>query len=448
MLEVWYHNCHGNDGRCCWTAFQDKAGDCCPLVFSMKTMVSNLYKSGAAPPDDFVKREDELLKKFLMRVSPQKWWMGAVCLLMVISLLSIPMTVAVPNNTAEADTKEGLNLKMVSAYVFDRGSVAFRDEDAPYMTQMNFSFALIEDGRVSGSHWRSMDAFKEYIRRHPHILPFVAVGGWGADGFSQAAATERGRSAFVESAVSLMEEHGFLGIDIDWEYPGSSVAGIESRKDDPENLLLLLQALRTSLDNLTAKDGAKRYISIAVGGSKQYADKLDCAAIGRLVDQVIVMTYDMRGFEKVTGHHTGLYPQQGGKDVVSADAAMKAFADAGIPREKLMMGAAFYGRAWRSVKSKDDNGLGQKAGTSGNKTYGFGAIEAMVTDGSYTRFWDEQAMAPYLFNGKTFISYEDVESIALKGAYARDNGLMGVMFWEYGLDATGSLVKALYESMN
>ncbi len=428
--------------------FASDSGESRSPCFLLKPMVSLLHKSGATPPDDKVKREDELLKKFLGDLFPRKWWMGTVCLLMVISLLSIPMTAAVPGNTAEADTEEGLGSKVVSAYVYDRGGLAFRDEDARYMTQMNYSFALIEDGKVSGSHWRSISAFKKYIKRHPHILPVMAVGGWGADGFSQAAATESGRAAFVESAVALMEEHGFLGIDIDWEYPGSSVAGIESREDDPENLLLLLEALRTALDELTAQDDAKRLISIAVGGSRQYADKLECAALGRTVDQVNVMTYDLRGFEKVTGHHTCLYPQQGDKAAVSADKAMEAFADAGIPREKLMMGAAFYGRAWRSVKSGEQNGLGQPAGTSGNKTYGFGAIEAMISDGSYTRYWDDTAMAPYLFDGSTFISFEDTESIAAKGAYAKDNGLMGVMFWEYGQDDTGTLVKALYEAMN
>jgi chitinase len=57
-------------------------------------------------------------------------------------------------------------------------------------------------------------------------------------------------------------------------------------------------------------------------------------------------------------------------------------------------------------------------------------------------------MAPYLFNGKTFISYEDEESVTAKGTYAKDNGLMGVMFWEYGQDTTGTLVKALYTAMN
>jgi len=388
------------------------------------------------------------LKKFPGELSPQKVWMGAICLLMMLCLVFMPMAVTVPVNTAQADTKEGLGSLLVSAYVYDRSGLSFRDEDAKYMAQINYSFAFIEDGKVTGSHWRSIDAFKEYILRHPHILPVMAVGGWGADGYSQAASTQSGRAVFVGSAVALMQEHGFLGIDIDWEYPDSSVAGIRSSKDDPDNLLLLLNALRTALNDLTAQDGMKRYISIAMGGSKQYADKLDCAAIGQLVDQVNVMTYDLRGFEKVTGHHTGLYPQQGETIAVSAATAMEAFSQSGFPKDKLMMGAAFYGRAWRSVKSTENNGLGQKAGTSGNKSYGYDAIQKLIADGSYTRYWDEQVMAPYLFNGKTFISYEDVESITAKGAYAKDNGLMGIMFWEYGQDTTGTLVKALYDSMN
>jgi chitinase len=374
--------------------------------------------------------------------------MGAVCLLMALSLATMPVTASMPASTAEADTNEEVTTMGVSAYVYDRADLSFRDEDASFMTQMNYSFALIKDGKVSGSHWQSIDAFQEYIRRHPNILPFMAVGGWGADGFSQASSSVSSRADFVESAVNLMQMYGFLGIDIDWEYPGSSVAGIKSRKDDPENLLLLLKALREALDNLTAQDGVKRYISIAVGGSKQYADKLDCEAIGQIIDQVNVMTYDLRGFEKVTGHHTGLYPQEGDEADISASTAMQAFHQAGFPKEKLMIGAAFYGRAWRSVKSGKNNGLGQKAGTSGNKSYGFDAIQTMISDGSYTRYWDDKAMAPYLFNGITFISYEDEESVTAKGTYAKDNGLMGVMFWEYGQDTTGTLVKALYTSMN
>lgn len=73
------------------------------------------------------------------------------------------------------------------------------------------------------------------------------MGGWGADGFSQAARTEEGRALFAVSAVSLVETYGLDGIDIDWEYPGTSLAGIGSHVNDKENYTLVLKALRESL---------------------------------------------------------------------------------------------------------------------------------------------------------------------------------------------------------
>ena len=75
-------------------------------------------------------------------------------------------------------------------------------------------------------------------------LEVLAIGGWGADGFSQAASTADGRARFVDSTLVLMERYGFLGVDIDWEYPGSSAAGIASSANDRKNFTLLLQALR------------------------------------------------------------------------------------------------------------------------------------------------------------------------------------------------------------
>ncbi len=377
-------------------------------------------------------------------------WMGAICLFMTLQLIAMPlMPVATDTFSAQAETKKGsMASPVVAAYVYDKGNLKLRDADAAYITQMNYSFALIKDGKVSGDHWQSIGTFKSYIKKHPNILPVLSVGGWGADGFSQAAASSKGRAVFVSSAVSLMEAHGFLGIDIDWEYPGFSTAGIKSSKNDPENFLLLLKEMRAALNEKTNQDGKKRYLSIAVGGSKEYADKLDCPALGAILDQVNVMTYDLRGFEKITGHHTSLYPQNGDKSKISAATAVEAYAKAGIPKGKLVMGAAFYGRAWRNVNSKGNNGLGKTAGTSGNKSYGYSSILNFIKSGEYTRYWDDYAMAPYLFNGSTFISYEDTESIAAKGKYAMEVGLMGVMFWEYSQDSTGALVKALSTAMN
>ena len=104
--------------------------------------------------------------------------------------------------------------------------------------------------------------------------------------FSQAASTADGRARFVDSTLVLMERYGFLGVDIDWEYPGSSAAGIASSANDRKNFTLLLQALREGLDSLTAQDGKPRMLAVAMGGDPWHIRNLDVKAIGALCDQV------------------------------------------------------------------------------------------------------------------------------------------------------------------
>ena len=311
-----------------------------------------------------------------------------------------------------------------AAYVYDKAGLTFSDADAQNLDQLNFSFALFQNGRLSGSHWQSIGAFQAYIAKYPHIFPVLAIGGWGADGFSQAAATAEGRAQFASDAVALMRKHGFRGLDIDWEYPGSSVAGIRSSSSDTKNFTLLLQELRGALDALTAEDGQERRLCIAVGADASLVSKIEAKAVGALVDQVNVMTYDLHGSSP--SHHTALY---GGSS--SADAAVQAYRAAGIPKSKIMLGAAFYGHRWNANKHV------------GTLTYD--RIRGMLT--AQNSFWDETAQAPYLIDGSSYISYDNARSIASKGAYVTQNGLMGMMCWEYGGDTSGALLSAMRTSM-
>ena len=55
--------------------------------------------------------------------------------------------------------------------------------------------------------------------------------------------------------------------------------------------------------------------------------------------------------------------------------------------------------------------------------------EEYINKNGFRRYWDETACAPYLYNGDTFITYDDEESIKkkceliLRGGYRRNNGL-------------------------
>lgn len=70
----------------------------------------------------------------------------------------------------------------------------------------------------------------------PSLKVIVAIGGWGAEGFSDAALTPTSRYNFARQVNQMINEYALDGIDIDWEYPGSSASGITSRPQDRETL--------------------------------------------------------------------------------------------------------------------------------------------------------------------------------------------------------------------
>ncbi|NLV57350.1 MAG: glycoside hydrolase family 18 protein [Clostridiales bacterium] len=343
------------------------------------------------------------------------------------------------------DEKQPVKKFITSAYVYDHAGLTFSQRDAGHLDQMNYSFALIKDGKVSGAHWKSIKQFHAFIKANPHILPVLSVGGWGADGFSQAAFTQEGRRLFVDSSLELMEQYGFLGIDIDWEYPGSSAAGIASKPADKENFTLLLSDLRAGLNELTRKDGKERKLCIAVGGTVSATELIENLQVSELVDQINLMTYDMQASNLAT-HHTNLYPSGDVYDA-SVDTAVEAYVEAGIPREKIMIGCAFYGRVF-SLKGTKGKGLYQPSRSPASNAYNYGKLQAVMAQGEYERHYDEEAQAPYLVKAGTFISYDDPDSIKAKAAYVREHELMGLMSWEYGGDPSGDLLSAMYEGLN
>lgn len=325
---------------------------------------------------------------------------------------------------------------MLSAvYVYDGSSTTYRDGDAGNIDQMFYSFALFREGRLSVSHWKNFAAFQKYVKEHPQIMPILSVGGWGADGFSEAAATAEGRAVFVNDVLGLMLEKGFPGVDIDWEYPGSSAAGIQSSPHDRQNYTLLLKALRDGLDILALKDGISRRLCIAISGSPHLIPYLECDKIGAIVDQVNLMTYDLQQAD-VASHHSALYASHAG--ALSADACVRAYKTAGIPADKIMLGAAFYGHRWTTKHAAP---LYQPA--KKKDTLSYAAIAKLIRKTPEALHYDEEAQAPYFSNGKVFISFDDERSIAQKRTYAEENGLMGLFAWQYGSESTGTLVSAM-----
>ena len=336
---------------------------------------------------------------------------------------------------APMDTRKGRTVM----YIMDSHDLKLRDEDAHALDQMNYSFALIRDGKADGSHWRELKKVQAFLKRNPHVDGVLSIGGWGADGFSDACLTEEGRITLANSLLRLMDDCGFVGIDVDWEYPGVPGTGIVSREEDVENWYALLALLRDGLDHREALHGREYHLSVALGAGDNQLAVLDPARLGKLIDQAVVMAYDMAGFDRITGHHSGLYPDE--DRPMSGARAVKTLVNGGLPAEKILLGMPAYGRVWRQVAGGGD-GLGQRANTSGNKTISFDELLRLEEQG-YTRYFDDQAKVPWWFDGSSFVSGDDDRSIAYKGKWVVENGLQGIAVWQYTQDAEGAMMTML-----
>ncbi len=322
-------------------------------------------------------------------------------------------------------------------YVSTRHLKDITEEDVGYLDVINIAFGRLRKGRVEWNHPECKSILAQIRAQNPELKILLSVGGWGAGGFSEAAMTKERRERLTASAIELLREYDFDGIDIDWEYPCFRVAGIDGSEQDKENYTLLLECLRAALDKAEEKS---YMLTIAAGGDEYFTICTEMHKVQKYVDYVMLMTYDLKGgFLTYTGHHTSLYSNKRDLYPASADKAVECFLRAGVPKEKLVIGAAFYSRMWHNVPDID-HGLHQMAGTTGG--YGpsyHSLLRDFINKNGFIRYWDDEAKAPYLYNGKTFISYDDEVSLKEKAGYVRENGLYGIMYWEYSNDETHTL---------
>lgn len=319
-------------------------------------------------------------------------------------------------------------------YVMDKEADSLRVVDIMRITHLNVAFAHVKDAIVTVDHLKNLNRLAIYKTINPDLKIILSIGGWSADGFSQAAMTKEGRVSFAKTSMDIVNKWGFDGLDIDWEYPCSDQAGIAYGPYDKENYTYLLQELREALDAQGKIDGKQYLLTSAVGGEQYFIDGTEMDKVAKILDFVNLMTYDLRGgFTNICGHHANLGPQTGDPDGPSSMRTVEIYHKAGVPYNKMVLGAAFYGRMWSDVSSTANNGLGQPAGTNGVGGGGYEMIKyTMIGKDGYERFYDEQAKAPYLFNGKNFVSYEDEEAVVAKCDYVQEKGLAGMMYWSYG----------------
>ena len=307
--------------------------------------------------------------------------------------------------------------KVVVAYVTSWSEVM---PDPQYMTHINYAFGHVNES-FNGVKIDNEERLRQIVdlrKQKPELKVLLSIGGWGSGRFSEMAANDEYRRAFAADCDRVVKEFALDGIDIDWEYPTSSMANISSSPDDTENFTLLMQDIRAAIGN-------EKELTLATVASASY---IDFKAILPSVDFVNIMAYDMASAPK---HHSALYPSGHSGDITS-DGAVTAHLKAGVPPSKLVMGMPFYGRGGDGYPSfQDYNKVGN-------------------TDTQYTEKWDEVAQVPYLAdkNDTLVFGFENPRSLAIKCQYILDKDLLGGMYWDYsGDNEQGDLRRTVAENL-
>ncbi len=288
-----------------------------------------------------------------------------------------------------------------------------------YVTHINYAFGHVTDS-FNGVRIDNEERLRDIVglkKEFPSLEVMLSIGGWGSGRFSEMAANKNNREQFAVDCQRVVEEFGLDGIDIDWEYPTSSLAKISASPDDTDNFTLLMKDIRDAI-------GPHKLLTLASVASGEYINFKD---IMPYVDFVNIMAYDMG---MPPNHHSALYRSKLTGNITSEE-AVNAHLNAGVPLDKLVMGMPLYGKGDRSRIGEVD-------------------YKSLLRQTKYKVKWDEDAKVSYLVNsrGEMIYTFETPESLALKCQFILNRGLRGGMYWSYEADdEEGAMLKIIYNTL-
>lgn len=277
---------------------------------------------------------------------------------------------------------------------------------------------------------------------HYHGVKVLAtIGGWTlSDNFSAIAADPTKRATFAQSCLDLIQTYNFDGIDIDWEYPG--FATHQGTPQDGANFTLLLQEIRTVIDNYGSTINKPMLLTACISAAPDMMLEINWAAISPILDAINLMSYDFFGaWDARNNHNAPLFaPMQGDTSFNLHSAVQTLIHTHQVNPQKLNAGIAFYGRSQTTTTTPTL--FGNSTGLADNITFQIDQGTPMYYNvlanlHLFNEFWDNDAKVPYLIGANglhTFLSYDDEQSIGLKAEYIVEQNLKGAIIWEITAD--------------
>lgn len=257
----------------------------------------------------------------------------------------------------------------------------------------------------------------------------LMVGGFGAGANFRSATNADNIATFVKSLVDSFLRPvaqgglGFDGLDLRWD-------GMDPAGADGTQMAALATSLRTAMPGiiLTLTTANAAHAWYGTTGAPLF-DRINLLTMG--------MAANWPGW--VSWHHSPLYGDGTGNPA-SVSRAVAAYLGAGVPAAKLAIGIGFFGSVWYGGVPPVTAPLQSVAATvscdANNDDLNSYAYLMSTYYTAAARQWDDTAKMAYLSYpsghgplAATFVSYEDADSIAAKGAFVAAMNLGGTMVW-------------------
>ncbi len=290
------------------------------------------------------------------------------------------------------------------------------------------------------------------------VLSISGVSSSSSQIFKDLTSTQSKRAKFVSNIVTFLEKYNFDGVDIDWE----STADVQVVAKNMNNLM---KDLREKLNESQGRGGSPYLLTAAIPATSWGAgsDRFDFATLNNYVDYVNMMSYDLHNPDKAS-HVSPLYSSSNDNGFgFSCVYGVKLFNGRGLDINKIIIGSAGYGKAYRvstNSTSLQYPGLGLSGsltkvegydGAFASGTVFYNVINSILEVNKYKQYTEYnnqgELVASYLYNEteRIFITYDSAEVMAAKYQYAVDNPGMGIMCWAYTEDTSDNYINSIYD---